>query len=171
MMIRKRGIPVMVGVALLALGLTESGAQERVWVASEGARLQAEQTAESPTVVRLPLETALTVIAREGKWYRVRTDGGETGWIYRGKVSGAKPGDDTAELDDLLGDLGESDILLAAADTSRSVRGVMDDPEEGEAMPIPEPYRSAVDRVLSFYVGDAELRAFLKEGGIGEYAP
>ena len=165
----------IIGLAVLAALLFPpapvAAAGDALWVVSDAARLQAEPTAVSATVARLPLDAKLTLISTADKWYEVRTADGETGWIYRGKVSDTKPGSDSAELDDLLGDLGESDILLAAADTSRSVRGLMDDRESEGAAPIPEPYRGALDRVLAFYVSEAAVDAFLKEGGIGEYAP
>jgi hypothetical protein len=145
-------------------------AQTTLWVVSDGARLHAEKTAASPTVASLPLNAALTRIATDGKWHQVETEDGKTGWVYRGKVSDAKPGADGDALDDLLGDLGESDILLAAADTSRSIRGRTRLDASDERSDIPEPLRRALDRVLSFYVSDAETDAFLKEGRIGEYA-
>ncbi len=162
---------LMVAAALLFLAVSGAAAAQDLWVVSDGTRLQAEPTAASASVVRLPLDAKLTRLSTADKWYEVRTENGETGWVYRGKVSETKPGDEGGELDELLGDLGESDILLAAADTSRSVRGFMDEPESEGAPPIPEPYRSALDRVLTFYVGEAEVDAFLQEGGIGEYAP
>ncbi len=148
-------------------------AQTTLWVVSDGARLHAEKTAASPTVAALPLDAALTRIATDGKWHQVETEDGKTGWIYRGKVSDAKPGADGGELDDLLGDLGDlggSDILLAAADTSRSIRGRTRLDASDERSDIPEPLRQALDQVLSFYVSDAEVDAFLREGRIGEYA-
>lgn len=157
--------------ALLLPPAIVSAAAGALWVVSDGARLQAEPTAVSATVAKLPLDAKLTRLGAADKWYEVRTEDGDIGWIYRGKVSETKPGDDAAGLDDLLGDLGESDILLAAADTSRSVRGLMDDRESEGAAPIPAYLRGALDRVLTFYVGEAEVEAFLKEGGIGEYAP
>lgn len=163
---------MIVLIVLGAAGPPAAGAGQRLWVVSDGARLHADKTAASPAVARLPLEFPLTLVSADGKWRQVETTDGKVGWIYQGKVSDVKPGGDDADLDDLLGDLGESDILLAAADTSRSVRSsFMDQRRTDAAADIPAPYRYALDQVLSFYVTMAQLEAFLKEGGIGEYAP
>ncbi len=168
-------LPILLALLVPAL-LPSPGpaaAGKILWVSAAGARLKTDKSATSPTVAELPMGERLAVEAADGKWYRVTAaDTGDTGWIYRGKVAEAPPEDPGALPDDLLGDLGDSGILLAAADTSRSIRGLRTVEEKTRKKAVIDPeYLEALDRVLGFYTDEASVEGFLREGGIGEYAP
>jgi hypothetical protein len=142
-----------------------------LYVSSPGAVLKAEPAADAETVISLAVGDAVSVEKAEGSWYRVRTDADDTGWIYRGKLAEQSPETELPPPDDLLGDLDDSGILLAAADTARSIRGRRDG--DGESRPgadISPEDAEALNRILTFYVGPEELETFLREGRIGEYA-
>jgi hypothetical protein len=114
----------------------------------------------------------LTVLAYENRWYRVRTPGGDEGWIYRGRVSVEPPAaDNGGETGNLLSGLGGSSIAADEADTARSIRGLSKETETyAKNTATPEKYQKALDDVLAVKVTEAEIQDFLRNGKIGEYA-
>ena len=152
------------------------GAQQTIWVSSPSSKLQSEKSASSTTVATLQVGTELSVISSEGRWYQVKTPSGETGWIYRGKISDTPP--ETAQtqpkgdsLGGLLGGLTGSSIRADASDTSRSIRGLSPEAKAyAKATETPEKYQNALDKTLSLQIIDKEIEQFLQEGRIGEYA-
>ena len=156
----------------LALIFSPALAQEKVWVSSAKAKIQAEKSASSDVVSTPAVGTELKVVAFEDRWYRVRTPDGKEGWIYRGRVSrepvAREKGDDAGNL---LSALGGSQIKANEADTARSIRGLSKETETyAKNMGTPEKYQTALDGVLAMKVTDAELQNFLRNGKIGEYA-
>ena len=162
---------------IIALAGVSLAADTTLWVSSTNAALKSDKTASSDTVATLDVGTELTVITTEGKWYQVKTASGKKGWIYRGKVSDAKP-DVLAEeksgdqgLGGLLGSLTGSGINAESADSSRSIRGLSPEAEAyAEQTGKPQEYRDALDSVLAVKTSDKEIEQFLKNGHIGEYA-
>jgi uncharacterized protein YgiM (DUF1202 family) len=151
-------------------------AQQTIWVSSPNAKIKSEKGASSTTVAILEMGTALSVISTKGRWYQVETASGETGWIYRGKVSNIRP--ETAEtqnkgdsLDSLFGGLTGSSIRADTSDTSRSIRGLSPEAQAyAKTRKTPEKYQYALDKTLSIEIIDKEIEHFLREGRIGEYA-
>lgn len=168
----KRIMLMLISISsLVLLILTDTGALERVWVYAKGAPLKADKTASSETITRLTAGTALNVLSVKKRWYHVSTDSDEKGWIFRGKISKSPPEQSPDEEDDLLGELSDSNIMLAAADTSRSIRGKSRKSKTPELEnKTEEKYLQALDTVLSFYTSDDEIEQFLEQGRIGEYA-
>lgn len=161
-------------VPLVVLSATGGAAQTspQMYVTSEGATLKAEPRASAGTVADVALGTGVTVIEQKGPWYHVE-GAGARGWIYRGKLGDAPPAAETAaDMGDPFAGLGGgSSIDVASADTSRSMRGLS--PETAayaDNRRTPEQARKALDQVLAPKVTEAELRAFLAAGKIGEFA-
>jgi len=158
---------------LLALAGTTALAVDMRWVTSEGTTLKKEASIASPDVAPLPVGTELTVIVSGGRWIKVRT-GGKTGWVYAGRISATKP---VAEVGGTEGGLfGESmqqsQIKTAKADSARSIRGLSPETDQyAKQRGTPEAYKKALDQILERNVSATELKAFLREGKIGEYAP
>ncbi len=173
----KSGLPaVAMGIALLVLLLPVRVAATTLYVTSDVAELKSESSSASDTIVELGRGTVLTRIDTDGRWYRVTTQTGQSGWIYRGKVSEEMPAaTDSAEeggsLGGLLGGLSGSDIRADAADSSRSIRGLSPEAKEyAKATGTPKQSQKALDAVLSRKVSDKEIRDFLMRGKVGEYA-
>lgn len=156
------------GTLLLA---TPALAQERLYVASEGAKLKSDKSASSDTLAELPVGTPLGVLSQEDSWYKVSTNG-QAGWIYRGKVAATPPEASKQGGDNLFGGLGSSSIAVSEADSARSMRGLTADDGSGSAKPKASAAaaKKALDGVLADRVGKKELESFLKAGHIGEYA-
>ncbi len=166
----KRSTQLLAAAAGTLLLATPALAQDRLYVASEGAKLKADKSASSDTVAELPVGTPLSVLGQEDSWYNVSA-GGRSGWIYRGKVAATPPEASKQGGDNLFGGLGSSSIAVSEADSARSVRGLTAD-DGGSAKPVASvaDSKKALDGVLAERVGKKELESFLKTGRIGEYA-
>jgi hypothetical protein len=147
-----------------------------LYVTSEDAELKSESSSSSSTIVELMRGSELTLVAKEGRWYKVTTLTDQVGWIYRGKVSEEEPeieetDDDEGGLGGLLGGLSGSDINADAADSSRSIRGLSPEAKEyAQAEGTPQQTQDALDSVIEQKVDEQEIDQFLKQGKIGEYA-
>lgn len=163
----------MVAALALLLAASVAMAEEKRWVSSEGTALKAEASATSENIADVQIGTAVTVVESGGRWLKVKTATGKEGWVYAGRVS------DTPPATEVSGDGGglfgatmqKSQISTAKADSARSIRGLS--PEAAtyaKGRGTPEVYKKSLDVVLARKVSVKELKAFLKEGKIGEYA-
>ncbi len=158
---------------LLALAGTAAMADETRWVTSDGTALKQEATMSSPDVAPLPVGTALTVIEAGDRWIRVRTADGKEGYVYAGRISDTQPAAEAGGGDGLFGEsMQQSQIQAAKADSARSIRGLSPETAQyAKQRGTPASYQKALDRILARQVTPAELKAFLRQGRIGEYAP
>lgn len=160
---------------LLALVLfaATAFAEEKRWVSSEGTSLKAEASATSDTVVDVLVGTEVTVVESGGRWLKVKTAAGKEGWVYAGRVSDTPPAGEVAGGDGGIfgASMQKSQINTAKADSARSIRGLSPDAAKyAKDKGTPEATKKALDIVLARKVSAKELKAFLKEGKIGEYA-
>lgn len=159
-------------VAVLSLFAISVFAAGTMWVTSEDARLKSEPKASSTTLSTVAPGTKVSVLASEKRWYRIRTDSGKEGWMYRGKLSDTPPSKETGESENLFTAMSNSDISADEAQTSRSIRGLSKETEQyAKKRKTPEVYKKALDQVLAIRITDREVDVFLKAGKIGEYAP
>jgi hypothetical protein len=162
------------GGALLLLALCASQAlsAENRWVVSEGTTLKKEQSVTAPDLAGLPVGAELTLIEEAGRWLMVRTADGKEGWVYAGRVSDTAPVAEVGEGDGLLGgSMQKSQIDTAKADSARSIRGLSPETTQyAKQRGTPEVLKKELDRILARKVSDKEVKTFLKEGKIGEYA-
>ena len=161
-------------LACLALFAVPALAQDKLYVASEGAKLKADKSASSDTVAELAVGMELKVAGQEESWYKV-TAGGKSGWIYRGKVAATAPEPSKQGGGDLFGGAGSSNIMVSEADSARSMRGLNESEQQAAkaAGRAPRPlsdYKQALDKILAEKVDKKEIENFLKAGRIGEYA-
>lgn len=162
-------------VAVLALLLIAATAmaEEKRWVSSEGTALKAEASATSENVIDLLIGTEVTVVESGGRWLKVRTSAGKEGWLYAGRVSDTAPNAEVSGGDGgIFGEsMKSSQINTAKADSARSIRGLSPETAKyAKDRGTPEIYKKSLDSILTRKVSAKELKAFLKEGKIGEYA-
>jgi len=157
---------------LLVLAGTASMAEEKRWVSSDGTTLKSEASVSSADVAPLPVGTELSVLESGGRWLKVRAANGKEGWVYAGRVADAPPSAEVAGEAGLFGDtLQSSQIKTAKADSARSIRGLSPEVAQyAKQRGTPEALRKELDKILARKVSTRELKAFLKEGKIGEYA-
>jgi hypothetical protein len=163
---------VATAVTLLLLA-TAAYAEEKRWVSSESTALKAEASATSETVVDVLVGAEVTVIESGGRWLKVKTAAGKEGWVYAGRVSDTPPaGEVTGDNGGIFGDsMKKSQINTAKADSARSIRGLSPGAAQyAKDKGTPEQVKAALDKVLARKVSPKELKAFLKDGKIGEFA-
>ena len=162
-------------VAALALVLVASMAiaDEKRWVSSEGTTLKAEASATSENVADVQVGAEVTIVESGGRWLKVKTTSGKEGWLYAGRVSETPPAAEIAGGDGgIFGDsMKSSQINTAKADSARSIRGLSPGATQyAKDRKTPEEFKKTLDVVLARKVSAKELKAFLKDGKIGEYA-
>jgi uncharacterized protein YgiM (DUF1202 family) len=163
---------MVVAFALMLTAVTAMAAEKR-WVSSEGTTLKAEASATSDNVADVNVGTEVTVVESGGRWLKVRTAAGKQGWVYAGRVSETPPASEVAGDDGGIfgGSMKSSQINTAKADSARSIRGLSPEATQyAKDRGTPEIYKKSLDVVLARKVSPKELKAFLKEGKIGEYA-
>ncbi|MGA1868804.1 MAG: SH3 domain-containing protein [bacterium] len=167
---------------------TPINAGEKLWVSSQNARLKADKSSSSKTLIDLSVGEELTVISLANKWYQVSTSQGIKGWIYRGKVSDTPPDAElNYEEEALFDEIVLSSIEADTASTSRSIRGRRKKGAEGSEkektgtlLPqakkyahrtkIPKDYQTVLVKALALQPDSGEIELFFKKGKIGEYA-
>jgi hypothetical protein len=162
------------GALLLVLVLICSpafGAEKR-WVSSQGTQLKAEASVSSESVADLAVGAELVVVEASGRWMKVRSAEGKEGYVYAGKVSEEPPAAEVTGDGGLFGaTMDKSQINTAKADSARSIRGLSPEiTQYARQRGTGEAFRKELDKILSRKVSDNELKAFLREGKIGEYA-
>jgi uncharacterized protein YgiM (DUF1202 family) len=159
-------------LALLLALATASFAAEKRWVSSDGTTLKSEASVSSADLAPLAVGMELSLLESGGRWLKVRTADGKEGWVYAGRVADAPPSAEVAGEAGLLGEtLQSSQIQTAKADSARSVRGLSPEVSQyAKQRGTPESLKKELDRVLARKVSAKELRAFLRDGKIGEYA-
>ncbi|HIJ89045.1 MAG TPA: SH3 domain-containing protein [Desulfuromonadales bacterium] len=161
-------------VLLLALLLmtTAAMAEEKRWVSSEGTTLKSEASATSENVADVVVGTEVTVVESGGRWVKVRTAAGKEGWLYAGRISETPPAGEVSGDGGLFGEsMQKSQINTAKADSARSIRGLSPETTQyAKDRGTSELVKKSLDTVLLRKVSPKELKAFLQEGKIGEYA-
>jgi uncharacterized protein YgiM (DUF1202 family) len=161
-------------VLLLAFASTAALALDKRWVSSDGTTLKSEASISSEDVAPLPVGAELSVLEDGGRWIKVQTSDGRNGWVYAGRVSDTAPSAEVSGGDSGLlgGSMQNSQIETAKSDSARSIRGLSPEVAEyAKQRGTPEIFKKELDKVLARKVSAKELKAFLKEGKIGEYAP
>lgn len=164
---------VVTTVALLvALAGTAAVAQEKRWVSSDGTTLKAGASVSSADVAPLPVGMELSVIEDSGRWIKVRAANNKEGWVYAGRVAGTPPSAEVTGESGLFGEtMQSSQIKTAKADSARSIRGLSPEVDQyARQRGTPESFKKELDRILARKVSARELKAFLRDGKLGEYA-
>lgn len=158
---------------LLCFAAAAVYAEEKRWVTSDGTTLKVEASTAAENVADLPVGTELSILEDAGRWLRVKSTNGKEGWVYAGRVSDTQP---TAEVGGSDGgvfgeSMQKSQINTAKADSARSIRGLSPEVSQyAKQRGTPEVFKKELDKVLARSVKPSELKAFLREGKIGEYA-
>ncbi|GAM09839.1 hypothetical protein OR1_02121 [Geobacter sp. OR-1] len=158
---------------LLVLAGTVALAEEKRWVSSDGTTLKKEASISAEDLGPLPVGTELSVIEPAGRWIKVRTADEKEGWVYAGRLSDAPPAAEVTGEGGLFGEtMQQSQINTAKADSARSIRGLSPEVDQyAKQRGTPEIFRKDLDKILGRKVTAKELKAFLREGKIGEFAP
>jgi len=167
----RRNVVTMLTLVLVLAG-TASMAEEKRWVSSDGATLKREASVSSADVAPLPIGMELSVLESGGRWLKVRAASGKEGWVYAGRVAAEPPSAEVTGEAGLFGEtLQSSQIKTAKADSARSIRGLSPEVDQyARQRGTPEAFKKELDKILARKVSARELKAFLNEGKLGEYA-
>lgn len=156
-------------VAFTASLMAGQSLAETLYVQAKTAQLRSGRTSLDAVVANVRFGEPLEVISREGSWVKVKTAGGTQGWIFANKLSESKPSGGVETLAALGRSIRRGDASSTTA--SAGARG-LDKPSEvyADRSGISQKDRKAVDRMTAYHVADQDVEAFLKEGGLGEYA-
>jgi uncharacterized protein YgiM (DUF1202 family) len=170
----RKSVMIMMALTLfLAIAGGSALAEEKRWVASEGTTLKQEASVSAADLAPLPLGTELSVLESGGRWLKVKTADGRAGWVYAGRVAEEPPAAEVIDEGGLFGGtMQKSQIQTAKADSARSIRGLSPEVAQyAKQRGTPEVFKNELDKVLARKVSAKELRAFLRDGKIGEFAP
>jgi uncharacterized protein YgiM (DUF1202 family) len=161
-----------VAALLLVFAISTAVAEDKRWVSSDGTTLKRDASVSAEDLGALPIGTELMVLEAGGRWVRVKLADGREGWVYAGRIADTPPSAEvTGEAGLFGGVLQGSQIQSAKSDSARSIRGLSPETAQyARQRGTPEIYRRELDRVLARKVSARELKAFLREGRIGEYA-
>jgi len=168
-----KNISFLMVALLLAFTCSTVLAEEKRWVASEGTTLKKEASVSAADLAPLAVGAELSVVESGGRWLKVTTADGRVGWVYAGRVIAEPPAAEVGGGEGGIfgGTLQGSQITTAKADSARSIRGLS--PEASQYAKLrgtPEAFKKELDRILSRKVVARDLKAFLRQGRIGEYA-
>jgi len=159
-------ITLMIGLCLS----TGIALADTIYVQAKTGKLRAGKTSLDIVVADVKFGDALEMLRKDGNWLEVQTSAGTKGWIFAGKTTITKP---VGSGDSDLARLGQSVRRSEAGEVTATAgaRG-LDKASEGYAnrAGITQRDRDAVDHMTAYRMSDQEIEAFLKEGGLGEYA-
>lgn len=136
----------------------------------------AEPSMESAKIATAQAGDQLEMLEEAGKFFKVKTAKGETGYVPRMNVTDSKPalaspppdkpGKGDGELDDLVGSLGGERVAkLDEGSSSHSIRG-----KTAAVRRMPVISRAEAEEAVSamekFTVTSQDITAFRKEGGL-----
>jgi len=158
--------------ALLMFPIAAS-AGKSVYVRMANTQILAGPSASAKELATVQKGDELAVLDEEGKYYKVKTSGGVTGFVFRFNVADSKPTqpkqgkDSGGEADDLLGSLGGNRTAKMDEDSSsHSIRGLTRSGPGKSAGLTKQEVDGAVKGMESLSVTPGDLSAFQKEGGL-----
>jgi hypothetical protein len=143
---------------------------ETWYVKKSATKLQAEAKARSKVLGKLNKGTPVDVLGKSGKFYKVSA-AGETGWIFRFRLTKVAPSGSGGD-GDVLGALGgQQQIAARESAYGSSIRGLSPVSEEHAIKKGASPASiESVKEMERYKVDDEALDKFLEEGRLGAYA-
>jgi hypothetical protein len=166
----RRRVPVSVLFAVLLYSTPLFA--ETLYVKTDGTKITAEPSGSSKVVAVVNAGDKLEGMEQKGRFYRVRSQGGETGWVFAFRVVPAsKRGSQEKDSGNLFAALGgDRSIHESEAASQASIRGLNKVSEDhARSQGTAQEYIDAVKRMERYQVTPREIDSFLKEGNLGEY--
>jgi len=159
----KRAGWLLVLAAALMLALAGGAWGETLKVSQANQSLYPEPDFASTPLAKVPVGAAVQVVSRQGDWYQV-TYAGTTGWMHRQAFpTAAAPG----RFGGLPGVLFGAPVKQTTSDeVAMAGKGFTPEVEASYRQKHPEANYALVDQVEALRVSDAQLQAFLQEGGL-----
>jgi len=164
-----RLLPPFLIFILLGFGFVTEVWAQTLYVKRSGTKLQASDSAKSKVLATLNRGTPAKVIKKGKKFYQVSA-GGQTGWIFKFKLTAKAPAKSGSDVG-VLGALGGRQKIAAnEASSGSSIRGLSPIAERrAKNKGISEKDIQAVKQMEAFHIDPKAMENFLKEGKLGEY--
>ena len=150
------------------LGLPSLSWAASLFAKQDGVKVTAEKSPTSKVLTTLNLGDVVTVLRVEGRLAKVKTTKGNTGWVFKFRLSPDKPSSRSGS-----GLSGLTGRKLAARESRAggSIRGLKESTEQyANAKQIKQEHRDAVDRMEALLISPNELVEFKKAGNLGEFS-
>ena len=155
--------------AFISLALPGEGYGKTMYVKKSGTKLRSADSAKSKVLGKLGKGSAVDVTGKSGKFLKVSTPGGKSGWIFKFKLTTKEPAGGGGG-GDLLGALGGQQIAARESSSGSSIRGLSPMSEKhAKSKGISQSNIDDVKKMEQFKVSDQELQNFLSQGKLGEY--
>ncbi|MDX1455174.1 MAG: SH3 domain-containing protein [Gammaproteobacteria bacterium] len=153
---------LLLGLALALGSVTVMAADAGNMIRTSGLNASPDATSQSLGMVRS--QESVTILERDGGWYKVKTDAGRTGWV---RMANVRLGD-TAETREEPGFWGSlfSFTGRSRTSTTTATTGIRGLSEEDINSAVPNP--AAVDRLASWQSSAAEARGFAGQAGLAK---
>jgi uncharacterized protein YgiM (DUF1202 family) len=149
--------------------LPDLATAETWYVKKSSTKLQAEASARSKVISKLQKGTAVEVEKKAGKFFRVSA-GGESGWIFRFKLSKKAPSTGQGGGDALSALGGNQRMAARESASGSSIRGLSPVSEQhARKKGASSESIQAVKDMENFKIRPEELDRFLEKGKLGEY--
>lgn len=164
--VRRTITAATVGLALLLVpGLLSA---QTMYVSKDEVKVTEEKSPMSPVVDTLRLGDQVRVLEKSDRHYKIRTQSGKTGWVFKFKLSDQKVG---GGGDLLSGLTGETRIAAREARTGGSIRGLKETSERYAVTKQIDPAsRNAVQKMEDRAISREDLLKFQREGSVGEFS-
>ncbi len=164
----------MLGLAVFALCcalLPGNLWAETLYVKKSGVKMTRSASAKATTVKTLAKGTAVKVLEKSGRYYRVALSDNSSGWIYRFKLSKKKPKTRSQSGGVLAALGGRSNVSVHESGSGSSIRGLQPASQSyARKKRIGQSHIRALDRIKNFTVDANDLLRFKREGGTGEFS-
>lgn len=155
--------------AFISFVLPGEGHSKTMYVKKSGTKLRSADSTKSKVLGKLGKGTALDVTEKSGKFLKVSTPDGQSGWIFKFKLTAKKPAG-SGGGGDFLGALGGQQIAARESSSGSSIRGLSPMSEKhAKNKGISQSNIDDVKKMEQFKVSDQELQNFLSQGKLGEY--
>jgi len=145
---------------------------ETLYVKSSKTKLRSSDNVKASVLGLLEKGTAVTVIVKSKRFFKVGLENGKKGWVFKFKLSKKAPAGSGGGGGGFADVLAGNQISANESTSASSIRGLS---------PVSENYAKnkgistqnvqAVDNMEAFKIDPAELDIFLQEGKLGEYGP
>ena len=141
---------------------------ETLYVSRDGTILRTEPNATSTVVATMDAGQPLEVISRGARFVQVKTSHGQKGWIYVYSTTSEAP---SQEAKDEFAILARGrDVRASEAETGSAIRGLEPVAEQNAVQNKINPEIIEQFKSLDAYVvKEEDLKAFMKEGRLGEF--
>lgn len=148
---------IILALLLVCAGLQAAESQPAVTLQEAPLRSEPSHTASS--LEQVPANSPVSVLQRQGGWYRVSTSSGQQGWL---PLLGLRFSKQANAKSNNLGQLLGAGSAAPASSVSTGVRGIGEEQLAGGGSALP----SAVTSLRRFASSAADARGFAQQGGL-----